>query len=213
MPAKKKKATKKPKTYRFDLTLKSLFVWSMGLFLVLIWIFILGILVGRGDISFGKVKNKLAEVQGDISEIGRSDTGAASPKNPKFAFYKELASKKKEAAVPQKPTPAKKPVSRKKTVESLKPKTAVKTPPKPAAKQGYQYIVQIASFQDRDKASALVEQLKKQNMVSFFSETQVKGKSYFRVKCGPYKTEKDADKVKKQIAEKNGLHGFVTRMN
>ena len=213
MPAKKKKATKKPKTYRFDLTLKSLFVWSMGLFLVLTWIFILGILVGRGDISFGKVKNKLAEVQDDISEIGTSDTGAGSQKDPKFAFYKELASKKKEAAVPQKSTPAKKPVPRKKTAKSLKPKTVVKTPRSPVAKQGYQYIVQIASFQDRDKASVLVDKLKKQNTAAFFSETQVKGKPYFRVKCGPYKTEKDADKVKKRVAEKNGLHGFVTRMN
>ena len=48
MPPKKSKAKKKGKRYRLDLSRTSLFFWCLGTLFLLAWIFVLGILVGRG---------------------------------------------------------------------------------------------------------------------------------------------------------------------
>ena len=56
-----KKTKKKPKKFLLELTFKSVFYWSGGLLFLLIWIFILGVLVGRGHLSFGLMKDKFAE--------------------------------------------------------------------------------------------------------------------------------------------------------
>ena len=209
MAAKKKKSKKKSKKILIEMTFKSLMFWGGGVLFLLVWTFILGILVGRGHVSFGIVKDKIAEVQGMAAEedITLSATEKKASEDPKFAFYEELSSKKAEATRKNRSEPAKKPVS-KKTPRKTGSGTAVK---KEAAKPAHPYVLQIGSFGDKGKATVLVDRLKKIGYPAYSMMASVDGKLYYRVKCGPFKSEKMADACKKKLAEKQNIHGFVTK--
>ena len=197
----------KKKTFKFTFTVKSLLAWGMGLCIGIVWIFILGILVGRGDLSFVKMKNKLVGTQATIKESPEPGNLGMMGDNLKLEFYEELASKKEAAAQRNRATVAAKPPAREpKTIPS---KTPAKTKPVSQSRQGY--VLQIGSFQDKAKAAALTRRLSEHQYPAFFSKADVDGTSYYRVKCGPFKSEAKADELKKVLAKKENLHGFVTR--
>jgi len=209
MSPKKKKTKKNPKKYRLELTFKSFILWFSGLFLLLVWIFILGILVGRGYLSFGIVKDKIAEVQDSIGDRESTDLIPAkkSDEDPKFAFYEELSSKKEAAAKNNRPTTRKKPAREKSHIKPDEKSSSLSKIPDSTQ----QYVIQIGSFNDKAKATALVDHLVDRKYPTFFSTASIDGKLYYRVKCGPFKTEKNADEFKKILSEKEAIHGFVTR--
>jgi len=205
----KKKTKKKQRKFLLELTFKSVLYWSGGLVFLLIWIFILGILVGRGHLSFGLMKDKLAEVQ---EMVGQEDVTVPEPvkktqEDPKFAFYEELSSKKEEAAKKSRPA-AKIEARQKESPSKIKKETDTGKAP---AESLQQYVLQIGSFGDKAKATALVDRLKKRDYPAYSLVASVKGKLYYRVKCGPFNTEKKADALKKEIAQKESIYGFVTR--
>ena len=191
------------------MTFKSLIFWGGGVLFLLVWTFILGILVGRGLVSFGIMKDKITEVHGMAGEedLPLSGTEKKAVEDPKFAFYEELCSKKVEVTRKTRLTAPKKTIS-KKTPEKTGKGTGVK---KEAAKPVHQYVLQIGSFGDKGKASVLVKRLKKRGYPAYSMMASVDGKLYYRVKCGPFKTEKMADAFKKKLAEKEDIHGFVTK--
>ena len=209
MSPKKKTSKKKPKKFLLELTFKSVIYWSGGLLFLLIWMFVLGILVGRGHLSFGLMKDKFSEVQ---EMVGQEDATAPetvkkTEEDPKFAFYEELCSKKEEAVRKSRPATgikSKQKVSPRKTKKETDTKKATAGPVQ-------QYVLQIGSFGDKAKAAALVDRLKRRSYPAYSLVASVDGKLYYRVKCGPFNTEKRADAFKKEIAQKEDIHGFVTR--
>ncbi|MBW2143518.1 MAG: SPOR domain-containing protein [Deltaproteobacteria bacterium] len=212
MSPRKKKTKKKAKKYLLELTLKSIIFWFSGLFFLLVWIFILGVLVGRGHLSYGIVKDKFAEVRDMASEKESSDSDLIkkSDEDPKFAFYEELSSKKEAAAKKSRP------VVRKKSSRTISNKRSVETPKNSSSsipKSAQQYVLQIGSFADRAKAVTMVDRLTDRGYATFFSRADIGGKRYYRVKCGPFKTEKKADEFKKVLAKREDVHGFVTRVD
>ncbi len=211
MSPKKKKTKKKPKKILLELTYKSLIFWVGGGFFLLIWTFILGVLVGRDYLSFELLQGKIAGIQENVGEKNASDSDLKKKlkEDPKFAFYEELSSKKEEAAKKNKP-------AKRIAPKPFKKKTQKKTEKKAAPKENTvksvtQYVLQIGSFGDKTKATALVNRLKKRGHPAYFLLASVNGKIYYRVKCGPFKTEKKADELKKALAQKENIHGFVTR--
>jgi DedD protein len=212
MSPRKKKTKKKAKKYLLELTLKSIIFWFSGLFFLLVWIFILGVLVGRGHLSYGIVKDKFAEVRDMASEKESSDSDLIkkSDEDPKFTFYEELSSKKEAAAKKSRPT------VRKKSSSTISNKRSVETPKNSSSsipKSAQQYVLQIGSFTDRAKAVTMVDRLTDRGYATFFSRADIGGKRYYRVKCGPFKTEKKADEFKKVLAKREDVHGFVTRVD
>lgn len=211
MSPKKKKTKKKPKKFLLELTYKSLIFWVGGGLFLLIWTFILGVLVGRDYLSFELLQNKIAGIQEKVGEKDVSDSTLKKmlKEDPKFAFYEELSSKKEEAAKKNRPAKRINPKPSKKVAQK---KTEEKTAPKESAvKSVEQYVLQIGSFGDKARATALVDRLKKRGHPAYFLLANVNGKLYYRVKCGPFKTEKKADELKKALAQKENVHGFVTR--
>ncbi len=177
----------------------------------MIWTFILGVLVGRDYLSFELLQDKIAGMQENVGEKDTSDSGLKNKlkENPKFAFYEELSSKKEAAAKKNSPAKRIKPKPSKKIAQKkIEKKTALK---ENAVTSIQQYVLQIASFGDKAKATALVDRLKKRGNPAYSLMASVNGKLYYRVKCGPFKTEKKADEFKKALAQKENLHGFVTR--
>jgi len=85
------------------MTSLSVGLWSFGLFFLLVWIFVLGILVGRGFLpggmtSFSGLKVQLSKVQDFVGRNQSRDkrTQKKSEPDPKLAFYDKLSSKKGE---------------------------------------------------------------------------------------------------------------------
>ena len=100
--------------------------WSFGLFFLLVWIFVLGILVGRGFLpggvtTFSGLKDQLIKVQDFVGRNQSRDkrTQKKSEPDPKLAFYEKLSSKKGE--VKQEPPPRRNP-DRPRIAEKITPK-------------------------------------------------------------------------------------------
>jgi hypothetical protein len=69
---------KKGKRYQLELSLTSVFFWSLGLLFILGWIFVLGILVGRGFMPEGvkhltELTSQITRLQDMVSNKKHSD--------------------------------------------------------------------------------------------------------------------------------------------
>ena len=236
MPAKKKNKTKK---YHVEFSFTSLLCWILGLFFLLAWIFVLGILVGRGFLPesvktlselkapIAKLQNMVGKKKTDLEEIKDLD------ENPKFAFYDELASKKEKTikrhfSQNNKKNsglkPDKDPSEKKVYVSDTKEKQGSEKPDglpekNPAPTQHVTanltgsegtYTLQLASLERKSQAEKYTNSLLDRGYPAYFYEADIKGKTYYRVRCGRFKTRKEAQAFVTQLAEKENIKGYVT---
>jgi len=103
MARKRSSEKKKGRTFQVEMRAGSLFLWGGGLLFLLVWIFALGILVGRGSLPADRAVGELKEQIGKLQEIMRRDRAQQiepeeePPESPKLAFYEKLATKKDDA--------------------------------------------------------------------------------------------------------------------
>ncbi len=214
----------------------------------------LGILVGRGFIPGGEsaifeLKAQIAKLQELVgnNRVVEKRSQKKPDKNPKFAFYERLSSKKVEAksrwqseknvAVPQKkgvPDKRKAPPSNR--IEGENARLEIKPKPQPRrnrpaipkgkGKSGsseslqilsetsipeIRYTVQLASLGSRDKAEMLINDLVDRGYPAYYYEVMVKGKTYFRVRCGEFTTNREAGRFAEKLTKDMGIKGFVSR--
>jgi cell division septation protein DedD len=201
----------------YELTRKEMLLWIGVGFLALMWMFTLGVIVGRG----------LSPVRFDVEKLTKeliamkeaALKSAASVKKPSMdltgekrhlGFYDVLTDKKEEArlktvAKKQKPAVKTKPstVDRKKekteSAVQRKPSLAKKdteaSPSKaeaPGAKN-MPFTLQVASLRDLSKAEKMVSLLKTKGYKAYAVTAQVSGKgTYHRVRVGHFKDRGDA---------------------
>ncbi|RLF31935.1 MAG: hypothetical protein DRN08_07260 [Thermoplasmata archaeon] len=228
--------SKKNKRYQLEFSFTSLFFWSLGLLFILCWIFVLGILVGRGFLPEGvknltELRSQITKLQDMVSNKRHSELEAIkkSEKTPKFAFYEELSKNKEEPVKINKP-PAKKVAKKEmetktKPVEKIK-EMAAKTKPvekiaevPPAqeeplipVKSDAKYTVQIAALEREIQAIRKVNEMVGKGYPTYYLEAKVKGKKYFRVRCGRFSSRKEADEFLKLLAGREKIKGFVARV-
>jgi len=231
MAKKRSRSKKTGKRYQIELTSLSLFLWSIFLFFLLVWIFVLGILVGRGFFP-GKVTT-ISDLRAQIQRLQEMVTHKSSKEmesikrsepDPKLAFYEKLSSKKDEAKkdrqiekkreIPKKkPTkkeieaPKKPPLEKEKREE---PKAPAR-PPKPSTK-GVQYTVQVASLDDKSKADKMIKQLTDAGLPAYHYEAKVKGKIYYRIRCGRFMNREEARIYAGKLVREKGIKGFVAKI-
>ena len=209
MASGKSKPRKKNKKCLVELSLSSLLFWGGGLFFFLACIFVLGIFVGQGFLP-----EKLRSLTGIKTEVTR-DHNKASNQNlsefkgikkadndPKFAFYDELSTKKEEAA---------KKNSRRQKKKNATPARRQKRVVPPET--GVTYTLQLASLEDKAKADKLVSRLKKQGYPAFFYQADVKGKTYYRIRCGNFKNKNEAERFKALLAKKEKMEGLIVKID
>ena len=207
---------KKGKRYHVDFSLTAMCFWGLGLLFLLAWIFVLGIFVGRGFLpkegvnAMAKIKTQIVKLQDAVSKKDSKDLDLIKKfnKDPEFAFYEEL-SKKNEEKIEKSPLDTKKSESPKKPEKSLK-KTLDKTK-KPSESSG-QYAIQIASFDDELKAVGLAKLLSNRGYPAYYYKVNVKGKAYYRVRCGKFEDKKEANKFLKLLAKKEKIKGFLSKI-
>lgn len=191
--------------YRLELSRTALFFWAFGLFILLAWTFTLGVLAGRGLLPSGagtlsELKNQILRLQ---DMVGRKDASELERirelhKDPQFAFYQELSSEKKPDE-PKAPSPAPAPVSAEK--------------PKPQPEVNEKFVVQVASLDSEKQAKGMVERLAKKGYPAYYYKVFVKGRSYFRVRCGTFKTKLEADDTLQKLKQRERLKGYVKKVN
>jgi len=83
-------------------------------------------------------------------------------------------------------------------------------PPSPTTEL---YVVQVASLDQEKQALNMVNRLVKKGFPAYHYKIFIKGRGYFRVRCGTFKTRAEAVETQKNLAEKEHLKGFVQKVN
>ena len=216
---------KKGKTYRIEMTTASMCLWGVGLFFLLTWIFVLGILVGRG--SLPSALEMVPGLEGQVTKwqrmLSRSDSYEFSPEeesNPdlKLSFYRKLVTKKDQARskIPVPPERGGETATKdgddpagEATVESKIEALRVelqKGPTRPL------YTLQLASLEDRQKAESLMRRLADLDYPVYLYQAKVNGKQYYRVRCGRFRGREEAREFARKLAKETKLKGFVSTL-
>jgi len=220
-----KSLKKKRWRYQIDLGPLSILLWGIIFFFFVSWIFILGIIVGRDSLP-GKItslfnlkgeSNKLQESV-ETKKTEESSHSGNLETEPELAFYDKLTTKKDEAknslqteagAETQKtPAPPRETVA---IQPSVSDKKDVATPADSTPKSvSGKYTIQVASITELVSAEKKVKQLIGKGFDAYYYETKVKGKTYYRIRCGKFSDRVEALKYSLKLEEKTGLKGYVT---
>ncbi|MFC1891010.1 SPOR domain-containing protein [Thermodesulfobacteriota bacterium] len=232
-----KKTKTKGKRYKIELTALSATLWGIFLFFLLTWIFVLGILVGRGFLpgtvtTISDLRGQIQKLQ-DMVGTKESYESISSRKEepaPKLDFYKQLENKKEvvknQLKSDSEPEPLK--ILLKTEKNTVLPETGpeekiIPEPePKPEPETAEQkptpllnknnYTVQIASLGEKVKAESLISRLIENGFDAYYYEAVVNGKTYYRVRCGKFTTRKEAESYSLKLENEEGIKGFVSRL-
>lgn len=224
----KKQLEKKP---FIELSRKKALLWLLGVFFICGWMFVLGILVGRGtapvqfDIENFK-KDLKEELKTAIEKEKEEKKGAesyttgqtSSDGKQNLEFYEDLKSTKDTTGsikmdkgdideVPLKePVPVKEPepvtVEDKKAVEPPEP-------PLPEKVSVPLFTVQTSSGKDKKGAEKTVKTLINKGYPAYMTMSEIPEKgTWYRVRVGEYKDRKEAEKVLSRLG-KDKIKGII----
>ena len=219
--AKKETASTKKEKSSSQWTRKGLALWICLTFFACVWMFVLGIFVGRETVpvkfDMEKLENELAALKEAViqKEFDRYKPDPNFEDNKtKMEFYEALKNTGEEerlkADIPQnksKPPPqktvstAKKPAVSKKIVTASKAKTAAVGK---SAEDNKNFTIQVAALKDPKVADTLVAKLKKRGFPAYRSMGKVPGKGiFYRIRIGSFKNRADADTTFNRLKKEN----------
>ncbi len=223
---KRKKRSKK--SVRFEVSRLALAGWGLGLFLALLWMFLLGLFVGKGitpsDINLAEIKKRMVAegIWPGSSKPAQQEEPSATTNTKKkiplkdLEFYEKLAKKKK--AQQQSPPKADSPVQKKAS-------TVVTPPPTPAPKQvqktseqqkpsSTRFTVQLASFKDFASARKFAASFKDMDPQATIRQVDLPGKGrWYRVQVGKLSSRKEAEALANRLGQKYQLQAFVVSIS
>ena len=220
-PTPKKKSTKKQ-------TRKGLIPWIGLTLFVCVWMFVLGILVGRETVpvrfDIEKLQNELAALKEAVikKELDRYkiDSNTEDSKT-KLGFYETLKKTGGEAGLKNDTIKRQKKIEPKKTASLQKKKmTTPKSSPVPkvktsdskkATQNNNRFTIQVASLKDSGVADRLVDQLKKRGYPAYRSIGKVPGKGiWYRVRVGDFNTRSEAASTLNRIKNEK-INAIIVR--
>ena len=181
--------------------------------LLLVWGFVLGVLVGRGDIPLIIPQNSPVLESGQTAP---EQTPSAKKKPPDLDFYDELSRQTEAPAPPSSParteaikTPRPAPQN---TVEDVIPPPATTKPVQPRQKTAFleeaRFTIQIAAFKDEAEAEFFAAQISGRTGLDFQVVAADLGSRgvWYRVRLGAFATRTQALKQARKL-EASGLAG------
>jgi cell division septation protein DedD len=226
-----KKETSTRKSVRIELGRLALVGWIIGLFAALLWMFLLGIFVGKGltpaSINLAEIKKRMI-AEGVWPGSARKQPEEKKPSEPTadqenipvkdLEFYEALARKKKaqlSSPAPEKPAPqeqqsttvapAAAPAPR---PESEKPQPSQQSP-----SLGH-YTVQIASFKDLESAKKFSLSLKGIKPEATIRPVDLSGRGrWYRVQVGQLPSREQAGALAERLAKQYQLKAFIVRLD
>jgi DedD protein len=227
---KNRRSTKK--SFRLELSKMAVVGWGVGLLLALFWMFLLGLLVGKGltpaNINLAEIKRRMV-AEGLWPGSGKP---APEPEKPRVAedkipvkdlgFYEALAKKKQArlTAPPPEKVPEQKPVVTPRAPVStvLAPPPAQPPPqpekvsPGPEISSAARYTVQVASFRDEASAQKFAASLKDVKSPVTVHAVDLPGKGrWYRVQAGGPLGRQEADALAARLLREHQAKAFVVR--
>lgn len=197
----KKKASVKSR-FALQLTRKQLFFWVGFVFLVIVWMFTLGVMVGRGfsPVRFDvqKLKKELIAFKQEVLKKEQArikiETDKLS-KDPDLDFYRVLTDKKEEARLK----------FAKGDQQTAKPDKRSQKVSK-GEKEGRQGLltIQVASLKNAKKAKRIVTRLKRKGYKAYEVLVDIPEKGTFhRVRVGHFADSRAAGRVAARLKQEN----------
>lgn len=218
MARSKSKSRERKSPPALELSARAAFSWGLCFFLLLAWIFVLGIFVGRGFVPDGvkstsALKAQIAKLQQKPGN-GKSQQPVVGPEepfeDPKLAFYEDLSTKKEAVARRSLAERNGKQAENSNRMQERKAKKpAVEKEPPPSEGK---FTIQVASLGVQDKAKALVGKLSAKGLEAYYYQARIRGKPYYRVNCGRFRTAEEAKRFARKILKSEGINGFVLRI-
>jgi len=202
----------KKKKFRVELSPAGVFLSFLGLIFILGWIFVLGVMVGRGFIpegvkSIGQMTDQLTRLMTILANDREhsADQNAAVNQQTRLEFYdhlsgpdSELEKKTTHVEAPRQPTAPE--------ASGQQHDGAIEIPKADESS----WAVQVASLDSESKAVKLTEKLKKRGYPAFTYRAVVKGSVFHRVRCGPFESRAAAEAAKRSLVEKEKIDAFLT---
>ena len=217
------------KKYHIELTALSATLWGIFLFFLLTWVFVLGILAGRGFLpgtvaTVSDLRKQIQKLQNMVGakESYESISSRKEEPTPKLDFYKQLENKKEVVKNKWKSNHTQDTLKKSSKTGNntalneesdedeikLKPETAYQKPTPLPSKSNF--TVQIASLGDKVKAEELISRLIESGFDAYYYDVTVDGKTFYRVRCGRFKTREEAELYSVRLETQEGIKGFVS---
>jgi cell division septation protein DedD len=234
----KKPSPSKKAKYQIELSSTSLLFWVVCMVFFMGWIFVLGVLVGRGflpgaNTAIADLKAQVAKLQEMVGRTKRVDQ-KSQPKediDSKLGFYDKLESKKQDEKKPFPEIPPEPTKSEKRgkppdiTLAEVKADIAKNAGPDKRVKEGVPdpakrvekvsgpspYVIQVAALDDKAKAEEMVRKLSAGGVEAYLQETVVKGRTFYRVRCGKFSTKEEARVYGKKLPREAGTSWRVVK--
>ncbi len=199
MANKRSEPRKIKKRYTFRPTLGTLLLFCFGLIFVLVWVFSLGVMVGRNSLPV--LTDALSNSQSGAAVAKEEQAGEyLEPiKEEVLTFYEQLVHERDSATRKEIPPPSGK-------------QAETKTSPRrteQAEEHSRHYSVQVAAFKDKAKTEQMVERLRSLGYRAYSYQTVINGESFYRVRCGPFYSMPEAKRYAKRLADSEGFKPFV----
>jgi len=220
----KKADAKSRKKYLLQLTSKGFFLGLCLLFLISGWMFVLGVLVGRGTapVNFDiqalqkellALKESMVKQEKKAMETDSAKTGDKSS----LGFYEALKKKEKDEQIQiiekktAPATPPSSPLTSQKRVSKLKGTQDKNSIAGPKPSPSGALAVQVASTKDAASAEALVKKLTQMGYAGFSTKAEIPDKgTWYRVRVGPYRTKAEAEQMRQELT-KDTFKGIIVK--
>ena len=198
--------------FTIELSLAGLVTLSVAVVLGLIWVFILGVLLGRGykpEKAVPEITKVLPGGESQVAEAPRPEV-----LKPEDLEFHNRVRQDPPSALPPQPEPKPLPLPAQQPTPATPAQPAVQQPgptvtPKPTQPEAasgprYKYVYQVASFKESDRAQALKKQITDQGLASSIETAEIKGTPWYRVLVNVTGTQAEAQAAEEALV-KSGL--------
>jgi len=203
--ANRKFSSEKPKKrYALQFSPTSLLFSGIGCIFILVWVFALGIMVGRGFLP-----DSMEGLWGFKGKTANDKPGSKAKhvppiKEEELTFYNQLIDTKSKA--------------RSEPLPNAPRKNQLKAPKRPKTTQeeadtADSYRVQVAALKDKAKTEEMVKRLIKAGYPAYYYQTLINGEIYYRVRCGRFANADQAKSLAARLSEKEGFKPFIVYPN
>ena len=214
--------------------------WMFGIGVLMIWVFTLGILVGRGTIfknkTFQQIEKRLSPSEKELPPPVVEVTDPPASPDQKLTFYDNLSTSRQkpdpekfktpppkiepvEVAPPSDPPPsgngtAMTDLSKAKAgaPAEAKKEPATPKPVSPGEEPGVRFTVQVAASDTMEQAEKMAQRLKQNGYDAYYYEVEVNGRRYVRVRVGRYSTREQAQAVMAELEAAGHSQMYIARI-
>ncbi len=213
----KKKEKKAP---RKEIPKKNVILWIGLILFISAWMFVLGVLVGRGTapvhFDIEKLQKELAALRTAVleKELKRYKINSPdSPDKPDLGFHEALKAPEDDTRLIKRRPSRLKTKRLEKSVPAFKQKSPPATirPVKPSGVIDGGLTIQVASSKSLNFADKMVVQLKKKGYPAYRVTAQIPGKgTWHRVRIGRFKNRAEATRFLNSLKKEN-LKGIIVK--